>query len=232
MEKKLNEVDYVEQELAELCTRLEQTFAVVDTLAKIPAQFEVLGQNYQQLKQQLDEGIVNREAIASEVASEVEASITGRLTKLETDIEFKSKELRVELAHLHEELSSADIHISSYNSQLAKQVSEIREEVTLRLTNFWQECVTNETTRTTLTEIIGSTLNTEIEDFIQQLGEAGFNPQNFEKQEMLETELRLTKSSLQEVQRHLQMIRSFTTVTGVTILVTLALVIVQLLNRT
>lgn len=228
MKKNLNDLDYVEQELAQLSSRLGQTFTVLDTLAKIPARFEVLGQNYQQIKQQLDEGKVDREA----VASEVEASIIGRLTKLETAIEFKWKELRGELADLQDELGSADVHLSNYNAQLAKQVSEIREEVTKRLTNFWQEWISDETTQTALAEIIATKVNTEIEVFIQQLGEAGFDPQNFEKQERLETELRLTQSSLQDMERHLQMIRSFTTVTGVTVVITLALVILQLLNRT
>ena len=103
--------------------------------------------------------------------------------------------------------------------------------MTKRLDNFWQEWASNEIAQTSLTKIINNRLNTGIEAFIQQLSEAGFNPQSFEKQDMLETELRLTQSSLQDTDRQLQMIRNFTTVTGITVAITLALVILQLLNR-
>lgn len=228
MEKNLNELDYVEQELGQLKSRLQQTFAILDALAKIPSQFEELGQNYQQLKQELDEVKANRAAFNQQVETE----ITGRLAKLETDMESQWKEFKARIVHLQDELGAADIHLSNYNAELAKQVSEIREEVTKRLNNFWQEWASNEIAQTSLTKIINTRLNTGIEAFIQQLSEAGFNPQSFEKQEMLETELRLTQSSLQDTDRQLQMIRNFTTVTGITVAITLALVILQLLNRT
>jgi hypothetical protein len=48
---------------------------------------------------------------------------------------------------------------------------------------------------------------------------------------MLETELRLTQSSLQDVERQLQMMRNFTTVTALVVAITLGLVILQLLSR-
>ena len=147
-------------------------------------------------------------------------------------MESQWKEFKARIVHLQDELGAADIHLSNYNAELAKQVSEIREEVTKRLDNFWQEWASNETAQTSLTKIINNRLNTGIEAFIQQLSEAGFNPQSFEKQDMLETELRLTQSSLQDTDRQLQMVRNFTTVTGITVAITLALVILQLLNRT
>lgn len=228
MENNLNDLDYVEQELGQLRSRLQQTFAILDALAKIPSQFEELGQNYQQLKQDLDEVKANRAAFNQRAETE----ITGRLAKLETDMESQWTEFKARIVHLQDELGAADIHLSNYNAELAKQVSEIREEVTKRLDNFWQEWARNEIAQTSLTKIINNRLNTGIEAFIQQLSEAGFNPQNFEKQETLETELRLTQSSLQETNRQLHMIRNFTTVTGITVAITLALVIFQLLNRT
>lgn len=228
MENNLNDLDYVEQELGQLRSRLQQTFAILDALAKIPSQFEELGQNYQQLKQDLDEVKANRAAFNQQAETE----ITGRLVKLETDMQSQWTEFKARIVHLQDELGAADIHLSNYNAELAKQVSEIREEVTKRLDNFWQEWARNEIAQTSFTKIINNRLNTGIEAFIQQLSEAGFNPQNFEKQETLETELRLTQSSLQATDRQLQMIRNFTTVTGITVAITLALVIFQLLNRT
>ena len=121
--------------------------------------------------------------------------------------------------------------MSNYNAELAKQVSEIREEVAKRLKSFWREWTSDEATQTSLNEIIDAKLTAELEAFVQQLGEAGFSTQYFEKQEMLETELRLTQSSLQDVERQLQMMRNFTTVTALVVAITLGLVILQLLSR-
>ena len=227
MENNLNELGYVEQELAELRNHLQQSFKVLDALAEVPAQFEELRQTYQQLGQQLEELKDNRAEFTQD-----KAALSQRIVHLETAIESRWTEFKGELTRLQDELGTADIHLSNYNAELAKQVSEIREEVAKRLKNFWQEWASNEATQASLGQIIDTKLNTELAAFIQQLGEAGFNAQHFERQEMLATELRLTQSSLQELERQLQLIRNFTTVTGLTVAVTLALVILQLLSRT
>ena len=225
MENNLNELGYVEQELAELRHHLQQTFKVLDALAEIPVQFEQLRQAYKDLRQQLDERKDNREEF-----TQVKAALNERIAQLETAIDSRWTEFKGEFTRLQDELSTADIHLSNYNAELAKQVSEIREEVAKRLKNFWQEWVSNEATQASLGQIIDTKLDTELAAFIQQLGEAGFNAQHFEKPEMLETELRLTQSSLRELERQLQLIRNFTIVTGLTVAVTLGLVILQLIN--
>lgn len=226
MEKNLNELEYIEQELEDLRNHLQRSFAVLEALAKIPAQFEELGQSNNQLKQSLDEVKVNRAEI-----TRFEAKVNQRLAELETAINSKSTQFKGEIVRLRDEFGTADIHLSNYNAELAKQVSEIREEVAKRLKSFWREWTSDEATQTSLNEIIDAKLTAELEAFVQQLGEAGFNPQYFEKQEMLETELRLTQSSLQDVERQLQMMRNFTTVTALVVAITLGLVILQLLSR-
>ena len=226
MEKNLNELEYIEQELEDLRNHLQRSFAVLEALAKIPAQFEELGQSNNQLKQNLDEVKVNRAEI-----TRFEAKVNQRLAELETAINSKSTQFKGEIVRLRDEFGTADIHLSNYNAELAKQVSEIREEVAKRLKSFWREWTSDEATQTSLNEIIDAKLTAELEAFVQQLGEAGFNPQYFEKQEMLETELRLTQSSLQDVERQLQMMRNFTTVTALVVAITLGLVILQLLSR-
>ena len=226
MEKNLNELEYIEQELKDLRNHLQRSFAVLEALAKIPAQFEELGQSNNQLKQNLDETKANRAEI-----TRFEAKVNQRLAELETAINSKSTQIKGEIVRLRDELGTADIHLSNYNAELAKQVSEIREEVAKRLKSFWREWTSDEATQTSLNEIIDAKLTAELEAFVQQLGEAGFNPQYFEKQEMLETELRLTQSSLQDVERQLQMMRNFTTVTALVVAITLGLVILQLLSR-
>ena len=226
MEKNLNELEYIEQELEDLRNHLQRSFAVLEALAKIPAQFEELGQSNNQLKQSLDEVKVNRAEI-----TRFEAKVNQRLAELETAINSKSTQFKGEIVRLRDEFGTADIHLSNYNAELAKQVSEIREEVAKRLKSFWREWTSDEATQTSLNEIIDAKLTAELEAFVQQLGEAGFSTQYFEKQEMLETELRLTQSSLQDVERQLQMMRNFTTVTALVVAITLGLVILQLLSR-
>ena len=226
MEKNLNELEYIEQELEDLRNHLQRSFAVLEALAKIPAQFEELGQSNNQLKQNLDEVKVNRAEI-----TRFEAKVNQRLAELETAINSKSTQFKGEIVRLRDEFGTADIHLSNYNAELAKQVSEIREEVAKRLKSFWREWTSDEATQTSLNEIIDAKLTAELEAFVQQLGEAGFSTQYFEKQEMLETELRLTQSSLQDVERQLQMMRNFTTVTALVVAITLGLVILQLLSR-
>lgn len=220
----LNELEYIEQELAELRNHLKRSLTVVDTLANIPAQFEL--EDYKDLKKNLQQIKTDREEF-----SQFKASANQRLTEIESLINSRAIEFKNGLVQLRDELERADIHLSNYNAQLAKQVSEIKEEVAFRLSNFLIEWTKDEATQTFLDKIFDTKLNAEFEIFVQHLSEAGFNAQHFEKQEMLETELRLTQSSLQDAQRQLQMMRNFTTVTGVTVAITLGLVILQLVTN-
>lgn len=226
MKNNLTELLSVEQELTELRDRLKQSFAVLDSLTQIPAQFAALGESHQQLQANLDQIKANKADLNS-----LETEVNLRLAAIETAIDVRWREYKAELSHLQDELGSADIHLSNYNAELAKQVSELREEVSKRLKHFWQEWTADEATHTAISEIVDTKLNAELEDFIQKLEQAGFSPQYFEKQQNLETELRLTQSSLRDVERQLQMIRNFTTITGLTVAITLGLTIIQLLSR-
>jgi len=226
MKNNLAELLSVEQELTELRDRLKQSFAVLDSLAQIPAQFADLGQSYQQLQANLEQVKANKADLIS-----LETDVNLRLAAIETAIDVRWRDFKGELANLQDELGSADIHLSNYNVELAKQVSELREEISKRLKHFWQEWTADEATHTAISEIVDTKLNAELEEFIQKLEQAGFSPQFFEKQQNLETELRLTQSSLRDTERQLQMLRNFTTITGLTVAITLGLTIVQLLSR-
>lgn len=226
MTNNLTELASVEQELTQLRDRLKQSFAVLDSLAQIPAQFATLGQSYQQLQSNLEQVKANKTDLIG-----LETEVNQRLAAIEAAVDVRWREFKGELAHFHDELGSADIHLSNYNAELAKQVSELREEVSQRLKHFWQEWTADEATHTAISEIVDTKLNAELEDFIQKLEQAGFSPQYFEKQQNLETELRLTQSSLRDTERQLQMLRNFTTITGLTVAITLGLTIVQLLSQ-
>jgi chromosome segregation ATPase len=179
MPKSLYDLDYIEQELAELRNQLNQTFKVVDGLAKIQTQFEDFGQRYQQL-----DVIANQEEIA-----ELQAHFNARCAQLEKLIESKWIEIKKEISNLKNELSNTDFNISA---EVIKQVNELKEKVE-NLKVF--QAPLNE---------IEDKLRTELQTSIDQLSADGFNHQNLEKQESLEHQLQTAKSFLKDLERQVQ----------------------------
>lgn len=179
MPKSLYDIDYIEQELAELRNQLNQTFKVVDNLAKIQTQFEDFGQRYQQL-----DVIANREEIA-----ELKSHFNARCAQIEKLIESKWIEIKKEIFNFKNELSNTDLNISA---EVIKQVNELKEEVE-DLKVF--QAPLNE---------IEDKLRTELQTSIDQLSAAGFNNQNLEKQESLEYQLQTAKSFLKDLERQVQ----------------------------
>ena len=179
MPKSLYDLDYIEQELAELRNQLNQTFKVVDGLAKIQTQFEDFEQRYQQL-----DVIANQEEIA-----ELQAHFNARCAQLEKLIESKWIEIKKEISNLKNELSNTDFNISA---EVIKLVNELKEEV--EAFKAFQAPL-NE---------IEDKLRTELQTSIDQLSADGFNHQNLEKQESLEHQLQTAKSFLKDLERQVQ----------------------------
>ena len=179
MPKSLYDLDYIEQELAELRNQLNQTFKVVDGLAKIQTQFEDFEQRYQQL-----DVIANQEEIA-----ELQAHFNARCAQLEKLIESKWIEIKKEISNLKNELSNTDFNISA---EVIKQVNELKEKVE-NLKVF--QAPLNE---------IEDKLRTELQTSIDQLSADGFNHQNLEKQESIEYQLQTAKSFLKDLERQVQ----------------------------
>lgn len=179
MPKSLYDIDYIEQELAELRNQLNQTFKVVDGLAKIQTQFEDFGQRYQQL-----DVIANQEEIA-----ELKAHFNARCAQLEKLIESKWIEIKKEISNLNNELSNTDFTI---NAEVIKLVNELKEEI--------EEF---KALQAPLNEIEDK-LRTELQTSIDQLSVAGLNDQNLEKQEILEHQLQTAKSFLKDLERQVQ----------------------------
>lgn len=179
MPKSLYDIDYIEQELAELRNQLNQTFKVVDSLAKIQTQFEDFGQRYQQL-----DGIANQEEIA-----ELQAHFNARCAQLEKLIESKWIEIKKEISNLKNEITNTDFNI---NAEVIKLVNELKEEVE-EFKAF--QAPLNE---------IEDKLRTELQTSIDQLSAAGFNNQNLEKQENIEYQLQTAKSFLKDLERQVQ----------------------------
>ncbi len=179
MAKSLYDIDYIEQELAELRNQLNQTFKIVDGLAKIQTQFEDFGQRYQQL-----DVTANQEEIA-----ELQSHFNARCAQLEKLIESKWIEIKKEVFNLKNELSNTDFNISV---EVIKLVNELKEEV--------EEF---KTFQAPLNEIEDK-LRTELQTSIDQLSADGFNQQNLEKQESIEYQLQTAKSFLKDLERQVQ----------------------------
>lgn len=223
--KTLDNIDYIEQELAEVRGKLHKSFVILDFLAQLPPKFEDIDQIHQRLHEQLEAIKTNREELL-----QVKTAFSQRLTKIEEVIESEWKKSKGKSVHLQDELGSADVHLSNYNA-VAKQICDLRKEVADRLTSYWREWASDKAAQAFLGEIIDAKLGAELKDFFQELDEAGFNIQNLKKQATLEAELRLTQSSLHDVKRQLQALRNFTNITGLTVATSLGLVIFQLLNH-
>lgn len=174
----LNDVDYIEQELAELRNHLNQTFKIVDGLAKIQAQFEDFGQRYQKL----DEVTVNREEIA-----QLEANFNTRCGQLEKVVESKWVEIKNEIFNIQNELDNVD---SALSAEVVKLISELRNEVEERL----------KAVQVPLNDIEDN-LRAELQSSINQLSETEFNNQNLEKQEDIEHQLQIATSFVKDLER-------------------------------
>lgn len=180
MTKSLYDIDYIEQELAELRNHLTQTFKIVDNLAKIQTQFEEFGQKYQQI-----DPVANREEIA-----ELKSHFNARCAQLEKLIESKWIEIKKEIFNIQNQLGNPDLNI---NAEVSKQVSELKKEVEENLKAFQASFDT-----------IENKLRTEIQTSIDQISGSGFNQQNLEKQESLEQQLQTAKSFLKDLERQVQ----------------------------
>lgn len=193
MTKYLNELEHVEQELEELRNHLEQSFGVLEGLAKVQTQFEDLAQTYQQFKEHLDEVKATRSS-----TEQLQATFNHRFAELEKVIESRLVEVKSEVFNIQNELGNADVSLSA---ELTKQLGNLKAEVEERLTVFQQEWVSyKKASQTTLNEL-EVRLKTELQAYMNQLSEAQLNDQYLEKQQRLEHQLRAAASCLDDVQQ-------------------------------
>lgn len=228
MEKSLYELDYIEQELAELRNNLEHSFEVIDGLAKVQLQFEDLAQTYHQLTEHIDQVKANREYIV-----QVQSTVNHRFGELEKVINFNRQASDSKLSELQDDLETTNLNFSNYNAELAKQSSEIEEKVEKRLTDFLKEWESyKKTIQNLLYERVDSRLDTKIEALRNQLSDAGFNSQNLQKLKKLEAELNLSKLLRMEVEQKLRATRNLTIVTGITVALAFVTIVINLLTTT
>lgn len=203
MAKYLNDIDYIEQELAELRSHLSQTFKIVDGLAKIQTKF----QDFEQTAQKLDKVKANKaeltdlqvtfdnrfvkitEVIESKSVDNeskidnLQTTVSDRFAQIAEVIEFKLAEIDSEIFKIKHELNYTDTNL---NDQLSKQVSDLKA-VEEKLTAIQAPLSGIETK-----------LRTELETSINQLSAAGVNNQN---QESLEHQLQIVTSFFNDLER-------------------------------
>ncbi len=191
----LSELEHVEQELAELRNHFEQSFTVLDGLSKVQAQFEDLAQTYQLLKEHLGD----LKATGRDIA-QVQATFNHRFAELEKVFESRWAEVKSELFNLKNELSNADANLSA---ELAAQVSFLLGEVEKRFMSLQEWGTYSQAVQASLDQL-EARLRTQQQVSMNQLTEAGFNDEHFEKQERLEHQLRLALSFIEDMERKLR----------------------------
>ena len=100
---KLNDIEKIEHELADLRQRLQESFAILDKLAVVQRQFKDLAQTYKELKSHTDRAYdawSSIETLANTVvenASTQQSSLERRFGELETGHDTYIKKLQGEV---------------------------------------------------------------------------------------------------------------------------------------
>ena len=223
MEENLNELESVEQELAALRDRLQQSFTVIDSLAELPAQLESLVKTYKQLQDKLEESQENQANIG-----QLETDLNQRFSKLEKATDSKWRDFKGEVFNLNNKLITVDNNQRKYNSEVSQQLKETRNEIEEKIKVLLQEWESyKETNRNFLNDLIDAKLSNEIDALMNQLSNLGFNPQFLEK---VETELRMTRTFLQNVDQKLRRMRNYTIFTIFMVGLAIIIFAIQLLT--
>lgn len=196
MVRYLNELEHIEQELAEFRNHFEQSLSVLDGLAKVQVQFEDLAQTYQKLKEHLEEVKFTGGEIA-----QVQETFNQRFAETEKVIESKLGEVKSEVFNLQNELDSAERNL---NTEFAQQLGDLKRDVEIRLTSLQKELVSQKEAIWEPLDELETRLRAEIQDFMNRLSETGYNTEHLEKQELLENQLQADKSRLRDVERQIR----------------------------
>lgn len=126
MGKQMNEIAYVEQELAKLHNELEKSFGVLDGLAQIQSKFEELGQTYRQLQDYAEKTQTNLEK-----TDRIEQRIEQRCVELEARVESQLSAIRTEIESVRNELERAQGNL--------QKLDRLKNEVEVKVGSLLQE---------------------------------------------------------------------------------------------
>lgn len=126
MGKHMNELAYVEQELAKLHHDLEKSFGVLDGLAQIQSKFEELGQTYRQLQDYAEKTQTNLEK-----TEHLEQRLEQRYAEHSSSIESRLSGIRTEIDSVREEVDRAKGNL--------QQLDRLKNEVEAKMGSILQE---------------------------------------------------------------------------------------------
>lgn len=115
----LDDIELIEQELAELRHRFKQSLTVLDNLAEVESQFKDLAQTHTQLKEYAQAAEQTLQAVVR-----AQETVNQRLLEFEKGVEDRWSRLRQELLEVRNELENADRNLSD---KLIRQVGLLSE---------------------------------------------------------------------------------------------------------
>jgi DNA repair exonuclease SbcCD ATPase subunit len=210
----MNAIEHVEQELAELRRRLEQSFGVIDALVGIQTEFEDLAKTYQNLK--------NGSNGADHLA-QFRETVNRRLTDLEKVIESTRKENIEELMNAQNELSAADRNLKA---EMLQQITKLKLEVEGLFSTLKDEWAQPKEAMQAYVSEFESRLRTELRSALNRMEQSGFSPQHLEKLDKLDTRLHALKGTMISTDKQVKSLRQGLTVAIILSLVAIALPVV------
>lgn len=130
MGKHMNELGYVEQELAKLHNDLEKSFGVLEGLAQIQSKFEELGQTYRQLQDYAEKTQTNLEK-TERLEQRLEQRFEQRCAEHESSIESRLAGIRTEIDGVRDEVDRAKGNL--------QQLDRLKNEVEAKMGSILQE---------------------------------------------------------------------------------------------
>ena len=212
----MNAIDHVEQELADLRLRLEQSFGVIDALVNIQTEFEDLAKTYQNLKNGLN---------SADQIAQFQATVNRRLTDLEKILESTRKEQIEELIAARNELSSAD---RTLKAEMLQQVAALKAEIEGGIAKLKQEWTQPNKSMQAYFSELEARLRSELHTAINRMEHSGFNPQELEKLDKLDTRLQTLKGTTLSTDKQIKSLRQGMTLAIVLSLLAIALPIVSI----
>ena len=200
----LNELEHVEQELAELKNHLKQSFGVLDDLIKVQTQFEDVAQTYQKLKAYVDEARTIYTSLEAEARAILERISQAQETLNQNFAELKRTN-EVEARAILERISQAQETLNQNFAELERANESKWGEFRSELSDVQNELYTaHRNLRTELSMQVNS-LKGEIEKRLEEFSKSWEGYKRSVQASLSEFETRLTtevetfKKSLEQI---------------------------------
>ncbi|MDX2216787.1 MAG: hypothetical protein SFY66_26210 [Oculatellaceae cyanobacterium bins.114] len=200
----MTDLAQVERELAELANQLRQSFRVLDGLAQVQQRFEELSQTHARMKDYLDKNGSSGGNVA-----QLKKTLDDRLVQFETGIRADWDNIRREIAIAQNDLTLADRNI---NAELITYKQEIDQRLDAILLE-WEE--QREALQVPI-EDFEARLRAEMKAAMNWVTQSGVNSGQVE---MLDNQVRGTRTSIQTLEKQLRTMRNWLVFTVILIVI-------------